>query len=255
MKIAMTTVLAATSVLALTGAAQASLFSFASDRNDTLPTFVGTAGAGGTFTLSNAPDNRFTLLLDDDNGPVPVTSVDVGFVANLSGAFLATVPFVGNTFQHTYSINGSFKFVDRVTGADLLIANVNNGLFFTAGSRTSWSTAAVVSASDSIAGGSVSYTATQAFVDKLLAAGVDPTAYGIRVGTSSGTDDAGFSLSSLLSNVGGLVALGSGGLPTTSFTAEGSFSGSAAGGVPTPAAASLLGLAGLVAMGRRRNSR
>jgi hypothetical protein len=252
MTVRSTMLLAVVAGLSVGSAAQASFFSFASDVNDRLPTWVGSAGSGGAFTVTDAgPNNRFTLLIDDNNGPAPAVPLNVRLEANLSANWVVSPTIAPGVVLHKYTIDGSFSFRDGTTGALLLTGQIENGVFDAVGTSTSWSSTANFAGSDAF--GTVTYTATQALVDRMIAAGVDPATYGIRVGSSTGTDDASFALTRLIGNLGGNVAINATTrLPTTGWTAEGSFSGSASNGVPAPASMSLLALAGVVAGRRRR---
>ena len=250
-------VLGAVSALAIAASAHASLFSFASDSNNTLPTFQGTASNNGAFLISDSgPSNRFDLLIDDDNGPAPALSFQTRFQADLRAQWIASTPIAGPTVLHTYSVsNGASGFAFRFTdlsGVELLRASLGStqGVLSIPGTATTWSSAGGIRASDTFA--NVTWTATQALVDRIVAAGANPATYGIRVGSSVAIDDFAFDLTRLVNPNNGSVVIDRGGLPTTAWTSEGSFSGSATAGIPAPGAAGLLALGGLVATRRRR---
>lgn len=244
-------------MLAVASSAQASLFSFASDTN-TGPTFVGASNASGFVIRDSGPSNQFQLVIDDDNGPNPFVTLGVRFEANFQAQWVASTPIAGPTVLHSYSVtNGpgssfAFRFNDLTTGQTLLTASLDagsQGVFSVVGTNSSWGTAGAIRGSDSFA--TVTWTATQALVNKLLAMGVNPAAYGIFAGSSVSPDDFGFDLTALLSVTGGGVAINSQThLPTGGWQSEGSFSGSA-GAIPTPAAGGLAAL-GLILAGRRR---
>lgn len=258
---------AAAGVVALASAsAHASLFSFASDTN-TGPTFVGTAGGvGGTagaFDIRDSgPSNQFQLVIDDNNGPAPSAALGVRFEANMRAQWVATTPIAGPTVLHSYSvINGplgafAFRFSDLTTGETLLSASLDGGtqgVFSVVGTNSSWSSAGAIRASDSFA--AVTWTATQALVNKLIGLGVNPETYGIRAGASIGPDDFGFDLTALVTDAGGGVAINQNThAPTTGWHSEGSFSGSAVSGIPSPGSVVLMGMCGLLSIQRRRRT-
>lgn len=253
-------------VVLASSSAHASLFSFASDTN-TGPTFVGTAGgAGGTASAfdirDSGPANTFQLVIDDNNGPAPSASVGVRFEANMRAQWVASTPIAGPTVLHSYSVvNGplgsfAFRFKDLVSGETLLTASLDGGtqgVFSVVGTNSSWSSAGAIRASDSFA--TVTWTATQALVNKLIGLGVNPETYGIRAGSSIGPDDFAFDLTALVTEAGGSVAINPNThAPTTGWRSEGSFSGSAVNGVPSPGSLALLGIGGLIATRRRRTA-
>lgn len=251
------------SVAALSASANATLFSFASDTNQLGPTFLGSAGTGSSFTITDAgPSNRFLFKIDDNNGPLNFFSQTVRFEANIEATWVASPLIFGTTFQHIYSIaNGPagafvFRFSDPSDNSVLLTASLDgslSGVFSVPGTASSWSTTGAVLGSDAFA--NVRYVATQALVDKMNNAGFNAESYGVRAGESIGPDDFGFDLSVLFQRGSTLgVNLNQDTrTPTTGWESEGSFSGSAFNGfVPTPSAGSLLVLAGIVSTRRRR---
>lgn len=257
--------LAAAAMLTIAGSAHATLFSFASDTNDQLTTFLGTAGSSGSFNINDrGPSNRFTLLIDDNNGPALPFSRLVRFEMDVRASWISSPTIFGTTVQHIYSIgNGTqgfaFRFVDPTDNSVLLTASLDaqsQGVFSVPGTATSWSTTGAVLGSDSFA--NVRYTATQSLVDKMTLAGFNPQTYGIAAGDSIGPDDFGFDLTRLFvrGTPGASVALDpQTRLPTVGWESEGSFSGSALEGfVPAPATAGLLALGGLFAARRRRTA-
>lgn len=248
-------------VLGLAASAQASLFSFASDSNPSGFTFCGTAGSGGGFTITNDQQgNIFKLVIDDNNGSLPSFTLDVNFEANMSAAWVATTPIAGPTVLHSYSVTNApggyaFRFRDLSNGQVLLTASLDGGsegVFSMLGTGTSWSSAGAIRASDTFA--NVRYTASQALVDRIVSLGRDPGAYGINVGDSVALDDFGFDLTLLgLVGTNGTVSIDAQTrLPTAAWKSEGSFSGSAVNGIPGPASAALIGIAGLIIARRRR---
>lgn len=237
---------------AVAGAANATLFSFASDNfNHTAFTFT---GKGSVITA--APQDKPTVLyLDDNNGPLPPAGFDTRFVADMRISFLASVPLGGGNFIHNYALGGNadpatpdFGWVDFVTGAPLLTAKIfGTGHAETAvGPAFGWGSTATLQGADSQSSG-VEYTWW----------GPDAPAYGLYTGKSVGHDDFSFTLTWLQSAAGLGVALESNDaspdfkLPATDWVSEGSFSGSAVF-VPTPGSLALLGLGGLIASRRKR---
>lgn len=245
----------------LAGSAHATFFSFASDNDHTSYTFRGTAGAGGSFAITeDGPISPFTLFVDDNNGPLAAVPVATRFTANLTATWAASTNVFGTLWQHTYTIAGNFSFLDPNTGASILTITVgptNRGLFTVPGGQNSWSSVGAVLGADTFA--DVTYTAFPALVTAL---GGPATAamYGISIpngisASSTGPDDFGFDFSVLNSGTMGInVGLDpQTHLPTTTWATESSYSGSAIGGIPTPGAAALLGCAGFVVLRRRRD--
>lgn len=251
----------AISLLTLAGSAQATLFSFASDDDSNAFTFRGTASTGTDFMIRNARDplqNLVTLKIDDNNLSGPTVALDVGFLASFSVTYQGSVGFAGLQ-THTYAVAGSFSFVDRTTGAALLTGTIGAAtpaVMTILGNGTSWGSAGSIFGSDSAANVStaVQWTATPALVTLAANQGFNLSNYGIIGGQASNLpDDFSFTLTALAAATGGAVPINAQTrLPTASWLSEGSFSGTALTGIPTPGAVSLLGLAGLMAMSRRR---
>jgi len=249
------------SILALAGTANASLFSFASDDDSSQFTFRGTAGSGSTFGIVNGRDpagTPVTLKIDDNNGALPTISLNVGFRANFTATFANSVGIAG-AMTYVYTVSGTFSFVDVNTGAALLTGSIgaNNPAALTIlGSNTSWGSSGSIFDSDSAYNfaGAVMWTATAGLGTAITNAGANPTNYGIAAagGTSNTPDDFGFTLTNLNSNGGPVPITSPGRLPTTAWASEGSFSGSAINGIPSPGALTLVGLAGLIGTSRRR---
>jgi len=249
----------AAAALSLAGTAHGALFSFASDDDSDAFTFRGTAATGTSFTMAHArtPRDRVTLKIDDENGVRPTVSLAVGFTSNLTVSWVGSVG-TGSAQTHAYSVTGTFSFVDVNTGAELLTINLAGqspaGLAI-GGTMTQWASSGTVFGSDSGGGGSVSYVTVPALFTAGTAAGADLTQYGIQGGvnaTSIGPDDFGFSLT-IVNAAGGPVGIDpTSRLPTAMWNAEGSYSGAARWGVPSPGAVATFGLALLVVGSRRR---
>jgi hypothetical protein len=240
------------SLAALAGSARATLFSFASDVNSNSFTFAGTAGAGGSFTMSDfSRPNTFNLLVDDNNGPMPTISIPVEFRCDLNITNGTSTQIAGTLYQHSYRALGSFGFYDSM-GNPLLtvVIGPNAGVLTVPGSQNSWSTTGAVLGSDSFA--DVTYTASAAFIADLGGAAA-AQAYGITTASSVGPDDFAFSLSVINAGaIGATVSLDpTTHAPTTSWRSESSYSGSAFGGVPAPGAMSLVSF-GVALIARRR---
>jgi MYXO-CTERM domain-containing protein len=279
----LSTVAVALALSALAGSAQATFFSFASDGGDSYFTFRGTAGTGGSFNITEGSPaglpgpsatqaySPITLRIDDNNGSNPRVDIRTKFTANLTASYLSSANIFGSLWQHTYRVTGSFSFLDAVTGNLLLRADIldnSGGILTVPGGANTWSSVGAVLGADSFPGtAGIQYTATSDLVTAMGGAAA-AAMYNIVIPSgntqqvSVGPDDFGFDLTVL--NVpaagsqtpvpGAQVALNPQTfLPTQAWASESSFSGSAVGGIPTPGAAALMGLGGLVAARRRRN--
>lgn len=243
--------------LAAAGSAQATFFSFASDVNSNGFTFAGTAGPTGTFTVSQANQvNNFTLLIDDNNGGLPTLSITgLTLQANLTATGGVSQNIVGTLFQHSYRVTGTISFLSGSnTLLEILIGANNQAVLSVPGTSNQWSTSGAVLGADSFS--DVTYRATTNLVNAITAAGGNAAAYGIAVGPSGiadsvGPDDFAFTLTTInTGTIGTGPTLNSNRAPTTAWQAESSYSGSTT--IPAPGSAALMGLAGLIAMRRRR---
>ena len=153
--------------MTLAGAAQATLFSFASDDDSSQFTFRGTAASGMSFGIVNGRDplgTPVTLKIDDNNGLGNTVSLNVNFRANFTASFVNSVGLAGaQTF--VYSVTGSFSFLNPTTGATLLTGTI--GQTFPAamtilGTTSNWGSAGSIFDSDGAYGvaGAVVWTAT-----------------------------------------------------------------------------------------------
>ncbi len=247
----------ALAVMALAGSAQATFFSFASDVNSDSFTFAGTAGPTGTFTITQASQvNSFTLLLDDDNGPLPTLAITgLTLQANLTATGGVSQNIAGSLFQHSYRVTGTISFLSGSnTLLSILIGANNQAVLTVPGSQNQWSTSGAVLGADSFA--DVTYRATSALVNAIAGLGASAAAYGIAVGPSGvadsvGPDDFAFTLTTInTGTIGSVPTLNANRAPTADWRAESSYSGSTV--IPTPASVALLGVAGLTAFRRRR---
>lgn len=227
-------------VAAVAFPASAAFFSFPSDADHTSWTFTGIGPSVGDAADLFDPQ---VLLIDDDNGPLPPMLLGVEFEADFELMHIGSLPFVAGKFTHTYVLNGSFAFVDPVSGAPVLSCVIRDGLFTAVGDggakAPTWNSTATIQASDDY--GIVTYTWH----------GPDDPAYGLYTGQSVGLDTAAFTLTVLHSEFGPGVALDDRTyLPMHRWYSEGSYSGSAYF-IPSPGAMALAGM-GLLVVGRRR---
>jgi len=226
-------------------AANATLFSFASDVADTRWTWT---GDGASMTDGLDAENPLTLLIDDDNGVLPELEFDVEFVADFTIEHVSS-DSVDGIVLHNYTVDGEFSFVDN-SGTEpmtILSAVFSNGVLTAPGDESNWGTNAAVIASD-------------LFTDVTYTSGLENPDYGLFLGESIGGDDFSFELT-LLNTSGALpydgedpgvpISVDGDSLPSEMWFAEGSFSG-AATFVPAPSAAGLLALAGLAGLRARR---
>jgi hypothetical protein len=224
------------------GTAQAALFSFASGSASQAWTFQGT-GLG--VQDGTGPNDPITLMIDDNNGPLPTLNVSTQFNANFALSYAGSVPLGGGALSHNYTALGSFSFVDMVSGTPLLTVNFNNALFTARGLTNSWFTTASLQG-DANGGAGVT----------MVWQGANLPGYGLAPGTLV---NAGFGFDLTALNTSGALPYG-GQSPGTGLTpnfapvgnwfAEASFS--AVGAIPAPGAGVALGLGMLAARRRRR---
>lgn len=232
-------VIAALAMLSACGAAQAvTTFSFASDTDSSQYTF---GGIGSTITQGANPGTNVVLTVDDGNGPAPALTFNVQFRANFTIQHVISQPGSGGSALHIYNLDGgnpSFGFY-LPNGQALLTATITGGNMRSLGTTSAWGTGGNIEANDIVS--QVAYTWQ----------GDNLAAYGLITGaTSSGGDDAAFTLTNLSS--GGNPGVGlSNNLPNANWLSEGSFSGTALF-VPAPGAMAIFGLGGLALARRRR---
>ncbi len=234
----------ATCALALAATAlpaSAAFFSFPSDADHTSWTFK---GLGGVVSDAQDPADPQVLLIDDDNGAVFPSILQLEFDAGFGLTYLGSVPFVGGKFTHTYKIEGTFAFTDTASGFPVLSCKITDGLFSVVGDGgtkpATWNSTATIQASDDY--GTVTYTWY----------GPSAPEYGLYTGDSVGLDTAAFTLT-VLNSLGkaGVALDGATHLPVDAWFSEGSYSGNGTF-VPAPGAMAMIGLAGLAAARRRR---
>ncbi|MBK7404466.1 MAG: hypothetical protein IPJ41_07470 [Phycisphaerales bacterium] len=233
-----------TVVAGLAAAANAGIFSFASDSSDQSWTWTGEFH-GGHFALEDATDPSDTtkLLIDDGNGGLDPLVFDVDFNAHMDLHYLSSTPLGGGKFLHTYHIEEGtagwytpFGPVLEMTTAESIVTIVGN--------EFSWDS------SGSLFGSS-------AWADVEYTSYINEPAYGMFEGVNVGPADFSFSISAL--NTSGVIpydfsSLGAALDPNTmtpidTIYAEGSFSGSAQF-VPAPGVATVF--AGVAILGLRR---
>lgn len=236
-----------TATLVLTGAAAAAnagIFSFASDFSDQSWTFRGEFH-GGHFALEDGtPTNDLMqLLIDDGNGGLDPLVFEVDFNMHFDVEYLSSSPIGGGKFLHSYVVEGDAGWY-TASGPVLELA-AQGAILTIVGGETSWDSAGSVFGADAWAG--VTYTSY-----------VDAPAYGMYEGQNISPADFSFSITAL--NTSGVIPYDfsspgaeldpSNMLPIDEIFAEGSYSGSA-NFIPAPGSLALLGVAG-VAMQRRR---
>jgi len=259
--------LAGAALAVAAGQANATLFSFAANTNTNPYTLAGTAGgaggAGSAFSITDfSRPNTYTLLVDDNNGPLPSISIPVelrvAFTAS-NGQNIVITPNV--LYQHTYRVTGTFGFYDMMGNA-IMTANIGSpgdttgasgAVMSVPGGLNTWSTAGAIVGNDQSS--VMTYTFMQGLVNALGGAST-AAQYGLSVGsttsTGTGINSFGFTMSTINNGtMNAQVALDANGVPTGTWRSSSSFSG-ATGTIPAPGAAALLGIGGLIARRRRR---
>lgn len=228
----------AIAALTLAGAtAQATTFSFSSDRNTDGPTLAslqsGSVIDGRPFDLGGQVVVDFFYDLDE-NGPGGAGVIPAAF--EFSAAIKSyTVTSVAGNFLHSWTLEGQYKFIELTTGQTFFTATFANALM----SNFSDS-AALLSKSGSMQS-NLAADAALAFTTGGALAGLDVT----------GLPDFGFTMTALRSAAnGGRVAVAADGRFLSPWKSESSWSARA---VPAPGALALVGLGGLLlARGRKR---
>lgn len=217
-------------VCALTGAAQAGFFSFASDTNPDGPTFAAMTmqiADGRAFDTSGAV--TVNLMYDaDDDGPTGPVVIPAEFTFQASLTSHSVTPF-GGQFIHAWTLQGFY----RLRGADsILTADFRNAAL------VSWSdSASVMGASASIIGNFATDPSLR--FDAAGSLGSAPV----------GDPNFAFTLTHIRNDAGGRVALGAGGVFADTWRSEGSWSAQT---IPATGSLALLGAsAGLIRRRRR----
>lgn len=248
--------LSLTAVALACGSARAATISFASDDDSSAFTLVGTAGAGGSFAITNGRDPAFTpvtLRIDDDNSILPTVSLPVGLRVSLTGTYAASQP-VGGAFSHVYAISGQYSFVDPATSAELMRVTIAPGSssMTVLGSANTWGSAGSIFGSDAASGGpsGVDWLATGPLLAYASSQSIDLAPYGIGA-PGYVNEDFGFTMTVLGSGAGPVGIDPTTRLPLTAWGSEASHS-SHATPVPAPTGAGAMALAALAAVRRRR---
>ncbi len=248
--------IAALAAAGMAAPAQATFFSFASDMNSNAYTFSGTAGTAGSFNITDfSRPNTFTLLIDDNNGPLPTLSIAVEFHAALTASAGQSTNITGNVYQHSYSVTGTFGFFNA-SGAALLTAAVgaiNPAILTVPGTQNSWSSAGAVLGASSFS--DITYTASSALITAMGGAAI-AAQYGIFASSGAAPSDFAFDLTVLNAGaIGQNVAIDPiTKAPTSAWRSESSYSGSAGVFLPSPGSAALLGASALMIGSRRRRN-
>ncbi len=232
----MKNIMSAVGALALAaGAANAALFSFASDRNADGPTFSGLAPNVITDGRPQDGDGAVTTLFlvdRDEDGAGPVQAIASRFEYNAVVTNYQAVVF-GGQFSHQFTLDGSFSIVDVNTNQPIFTVNFDNAFL------SSWS--------NSMA--SLGRSAQMQNNDD-SDPGLTFQTFGVLADVDvSDLRDFGFSLSNVRLANGNRVPVTANGLGTP-WRAEGSFSAHA---IPAPGAVALGALGALVITRRRRN--
>lgn len=219
-------------VCALTGAAQAGFFSFASDVNPDGPTFASLSASqlrdGRPFDLNSSV--RVDVLYDaDEDGPAGPTVIPATFEASTTVRSYTVIPF-GGQFIHAWTLAGTYRLKD-LSGTQIFVAEFSKAVL------TSWSESA------SLLGTSASLQ------DNINAdSSLDFLTSGALAGAPIGNPNFSFSLTALTQQGGARVPVATDGSFLTPWKSEGSWSAQA---IPMPGTLALLGIgAGMV--GRRR---
>jgi MYXO-CTERM domain-containing protein len=218
--------------------ARADFLSFASDSNFAKPTFSNKQSGAFIFDGGNGPNDlaHVNLLYDaDEDGPNPAISIPSYFTFVASTREYSALPF-GAGVIHAYRLAGSFVFTPIAnTSAPLLTVSFNDALFTSySGQRDLLGSAGAIEV-DSFVDPTLSFVGGGLFANKEF----------------TGIRNFSFSISALRNlETGGRQAINTGsGAFLSTWASEGSFS---AQFTPTPGAMSVLGLAGLAGLRRRR---
>lgn len=246
----------------MAGSAHATFFSFASDNSHQAPTFNGTSGSGGSFTITSPANSPFNLLIDDDNGAAPALSVPTRLVTNLTATSVGMSGF-GSFMTYNYAVSGNVDFNDASNNLLLRIniAQAGPAVMTVVGGATTWGTAGAIIGADMFS--TISYQLTPAgfaaFQAAASSAGQSLGLYKVfAAGTASPPNDFGFTLTALGRQgnpIGGTAVTidPQTKLPTVAFQSESSYSGSVGQfPIPAPSSVALLGMAGLLTGRRRR---
>lgn len=229
--------IAAIAALTLAGAsAQATTFSFSSDRNTDGPTLAslqsGSVIDGRPFDLGGQVIVDFFYDLDED-GPGGAGVIPAAFEFTAAVKDYSVTPIAGN-FMHSWSLEGQYKFIELTTGQTFFTATFANALM----SNFSDS-ATLLSKSGSMQSSKAADLALSFTMGGALA-GLDLTSL----------PNFSFTMTALRSAAnGGRVAVAPDGRFLSPWKSESSWSARA---VPAPGALALVGLGGLLVARRKR---
>lgn len=223
-------------LMMLAGSAQASFFSFSSDRNTDGPTFSSLSGKsvsdGRPFDVTGKVTIDF-MYDADENGPGAATIIPASFEFDATATSYAVTPFAGS-FIHSWTLAGTYKFTELTTGTTFFSAAFGNALMTNFSDSSTLLSLSGSILSNKPADGSLAFATAGAL------AGVDV----------SGGQDFSFSLSAFRSAAnGGRVGVAADGSFLSQWKSEGSWSAHA---VPAPGALALIGLGGLMLAKRKR---
>jgi MYXO-CTERM domain-containing protein len=219
-------------------AAADTTFSFASDSNNDGPTFEGLAPS--SIVDGEALDASGDVIVDllfDANGDLPGGGSSFNSFFNFDADTTDyNVTAFGGNFIHSWTMSGSFDFVETGTGLTVLTIAFENALLtsFSSSSTALGTTATLQSSED---------------VDPGLAFTPGNPLIGLGITDLSANEGFAFTLTNIVSLAGGSVGLTQQGAFVGDWQSEGSFSAVA---VPAPGALAMLGLAALAGRRRRR---
>lgn len=228
-----------TAIAALTlaaAAAQATTFSFSSDRNTDGPTLASLASGsvrdGRPFDLGGTVIVDFLYDVDED-GPAGPGIIPASFELDASVTGYAMTPFAGN-FIHSWTLEGTFRFIELTSGEAFFSAAFGNALLTNFSDSPTLLAASGSLLSNSSADPALTFTTAGPLAGMDVSAG----------------EDFSFSLSALRGSADGArVPIAADGGFLTSWKAEGSWSARA---VPAPGAMALLGLGAMILARRQR---
>lgn len=222
--------------VAMTSAAQAGFFSFASDANRDGPTFQGlglNVRDGGQSSLDGSVNVLFRYDADED-GPNP--SIDIAARMELNARIRDYArPAFSSLSIHSYLASGSYSFFEARTGDLILRVEFSKAAFTSVSTAEgSWGATANIIADEKI--------------DPALAFIAGPALGG---GVFNANKNFNFTLTGLRTAVAGadVPVAGTSGEATERWISEGSWSARA---IPAPAGIGALSVVGLLAARRRR---
>lgn len=218
------------------GSAQATFFSFSSDRNTDGPTFASTGAKsvrdGRPFDLSGTVIVDFMFDLDED-GPAGPSVIPAAFEFSADITNYSVTPIAGN-FIHSWTLSGDYRFVELTSGTEFFSASFGNALMANFSDSASLLSTSGSLLSNKPADGALAFTTA----GPLAGVGVNAE------------QSFSFSLSAFRNaGNGSRVAVAGDGGFLAQWKSEGSWSAKAA---PAPGSVGLLGLGGLLLARRKR---